>query len=223
MKNFLRSGRGLPFGQGYVCLIKENKGRLLHFVRNDEMWRSDVVFMIFCVLFSGFLVSPAFGQDAEGLNRIVSLKVGDVVPDDFWTQEHLLYTNGDTVRTTLERYRGKLMVLDFWMVGCSKCFFHQSEINYFKSRYKDELAVVMVNGMRTKNDYKGIHKFLNGDWVTGLGLTSVSSIIESEYLDSLFNPSAYPAYYWINRMGILQTVTFRNLLDRDYSAPFLDN
>ena len=180
--------------------------------------------MIICVLFSsGLWASPAFGQEAVVSGSIVPLKIGDRVPDDFWTEEHLFYVDGDTVRMTLEKYKGKLLVLDFWMVGCSNCFFHQKEINYFKTLYSNELAVVMVNGVKTKNDYNGIHRFLKGDWVTGLGLTSLSSIIESSYLDNLFNPGAYPAYYWINRQGIVQTITFRNLLDRDYRAPFLDN
>ncbi|ERJ59336.1 SusC/RagA family TonB-linked outer membrane protein [Sphingobacterium paucimobilis] len=40
-------------------------------VRNDEGIVRQMVFIIFCVLFSGFLVSPAFGQGAKSLTQTV--------------------------------------------------------------------------------------------------------------------------------------------------------
>ncbi len=153
---------------------------------------------------------------------IVPLKIGHKVPEEFWTKEHLFYINGDTVRRTLEQYKGKLLVLDFWMIGCSKCFLHQQEINYYKQLHRDDLAVIMVNGVKTKNNYASIHSFLKNEWFQSLRLDSFSSIIESSYLEQLLQPTGYPMYYWINEYGILQTVTYRNLLDRDYVAPFLE-
>lgn len=173
-------------------------------------------------LFSYPTASPAFGQEPVGVKETRPLQIGHKVPEDFWTTEHLFYINGDTVRKTLEEHKGKMLVLDFWMIGCSKCFLHQKEISHFKSKYKDDLAVVMVNGIRTKNDYSRIHQFLTNDWIKGLGLTHFSSIIESKYLEDLFVPPGYPSYYWINRLGYVQTITFRNLLDREYKAPFLE-
>ncbi|GEM_PF-518473 len=157
-----------------------------------------------------------------GQSDIIPLKIGHKVPEEFWAKEHLFYINGDTVRKTLHEYKGKLLILDFWMIGCSKCFLHQKEINYYKKLYGDKLAVIMVNGVKTKNNYASIHSYLKNEWFRSLGLESFSSIIESSYLDQLLQPAGYPMYYWINQYGILQTVTYRNLLDRDYVAPFLE-
>ena len=157
-----------------------------------------------------------------GQSDIIPLKIGHKVPEEFWAKEHLFYINGDTVRKTLHEYKGKLLILDFWMIGCSKCFLHQKEINYYKKLYGDKLAVIMVNGVKTKNNYASIHSYLKNEWFRSLGLDSFSSIIESSYLDQLLQPAGYPMYYWINQYGILQTITYRNLLDRDYVAPFLE-
>jgi len=177
-------------------------------------------------MFSLSAQTPRRDSGANGLitgqSDIVPLQVGHKVPEEFWTEEHLFYINGDTVRRNLQEYKGKLLVLDFWMIGCYTCFLHQKEINYYKQLYKDELTVVMVNGIKTKNNYSSIHRFLKNEWIQGLGLESFSSIIESSYLDQLLQPGGYPMYYWINKYGILQTVSYRNLLDSNYVAPFLD-
>jgi len=177
-------------------------------------------------MFSLSAQTPRKDSGANGLitrqSDIISLKIGHKVPEEFWTKEHLFYINGDTVRRNLQEYKGKLLILDFWMIGCSKCFLHQKEINYYKKLYGGELAVIMVNGVKTKNNYASIHSYLKNEWFQSLGLGSFSSIIESTYLDQLLQPGGYPMYYWINKYGILQTITYRNLLDRDYVAPFLD-
>jgi len=186
-------------------------------------------FILLALMFHMFSLSaqtPRKDSGADGPiaghSDIIPLKIGHRVPEEFWTKEHLFYINGDTVRKTLHEYKGKLLILDFWMIGCSKCFLHQKEINYYKKLYGDKLAVIMVNGVKTKNNYASIHSYLKSEWFRSLGLESFSSIIESSHLDQLLQPAGYPMYYWINQYGILQTVTYRNLLDRDYVAPFLE-
>ncbi|ERJ61221.1 hypothetical protein M472_20935 [Sphingobacterium paucimobilis HER1398] len=61
----------------------QNKSRLLHFTSRSKFGtqRSDVVFMIFCVLCLGYLVSPAFGQEAKGLTQTVLRGVVSSVVD----------------------------------------------------------------------------------------------------------------------------------------------
>ncbi|CAM3584569.1 Thioredoxin domain-containing protein [Sphingobacterium prati] len=181
------------------------------------------------LMFYMFSLSAQTPREDSGVGELITrqsdiipLKIGHKVPEEFWTKEHLFYINGDTVRRNLQEYKGKLLILDFWMIGCSKCFLHQKEINYYKKLYGGELAVIMVNGVKTRNNYASIHSYLKNEWFQSLGLGSFSSIIESTYLDQLLQPAGYPMYYWINQYGILQTITYRNLLDRDYLAPFLD-
>ncbi|NGM61926.1 TlpA family protein disulfide reductase [Sphingobacterium sp. SGG-5] len=179
------------------------------------------VFLLF-VLFDVRAQSRQEVGTAEGQTPPQALMVGQKVPEEFWTHEHLFYINGDTVRRTLQEHRGKILVLDFWMSGCMPCLLHQREINHFKSAYPDRLAVVMVNSRRTREDYGKIDRFARSERYTSLGLGGLVSVIEDGYLEMLFPYGSYPSYFWINRRGILQTHTFRNLLDRNYSAPFME-
>lgn len=159
---------------------------------------------------------------ATGYGGAKPLLVGQKVPEEFWTKEHLFYVNGDTIRKTLEEYKGKMLVLDFWMSSCTRCLLHQKEINDFKEEYPEELAVIMVNSQQSREDYHKIWKYTNTDYFKKLGLTSLVSIIEDTYLEQLFVHYVYPTYVWINPRGNLQLQTFRNLLDKDYIAPFID-
>ncbi|ERJ61315.1 SusC/RagA family TonB-linked outer membrane protein [Sphingobacterium paucimobilis] len=69
MRDFLGVGENCPKWQDYACSkMKNNSYRLLLPLGR---YRSDVVFMIFCVLFSWSLVTPAFGQEAKGLTQTV--------------------------------------------------------------------------------------------------------------------------------------------------------
>lgn len=148
--------------------------------------------------------------------------VGQKVPEEFWTKEHLFFHNGDTLRQTLEEHRGKIVVLDFWYTGCSKCLIHQKDINYFKEKYPENLVVIMVNSKRTKDTFDKLQRFMDGEFFRRLQLANFVSIIEDEYLDQMFSPFGYPSYFWINSENILQLLTFRNLLDKSYVAPFID-
>lgn len=178
--------------------------------------------IIFCVLFSGLLVSPALGQEADGLNKVQPLTIGSKVPNEFWTHQHLFYINGDTVRQSLEEHKGKLLVLDFWMSGCTTCLRHQKEINVFKKSYAEKLAVVMVNSKKTKENFEKIDWAVRSDRYKQLGIERLESIIEDTYLERLFPYHCFPSYFWINENGVLQTHTFRNLLDNGYQAPYIE-
>lgn len=150
------------------------------------------------------------------------LILGQKVPEEFWTREHLFYINGDTVRKTLEEHRGKLLVLDFWTSGCTKCLLHQKDINHYKQKYANDLLVVMVNSRRSREDFAKIDAYYHSERFARLGLGGLVSIIEDSYLEKLFGHIGYPSYFWINRWEYLQTMTYRNFLDSDYTLPFID-
>src|SRR5690606_8786823 len=70
---------------------------------------------ILCLGFLCFMLfnlSDAWAQSAEsrtaeGQTEIKPLRLGEKVPEEFWTREHLYFVNGDTVRKTLKEHRGK--------------------------------------------------------------------------------------------------------------------
>lgn len=186
------------------------------------------LFLIFCfIVFSlndARPQSPVKSGTVSGSKTIKPLLVGQQVPDEFWKREHLFYINGDTVSKNLEEYRGKLLILDFWSTSCASCLFHQKEIDSFKSAHKNDMNVIMVNPVKTKDNIDRIKIFYQNHYAVKNGIEKhFESIILDDYLHRIFQFSGYPHYIWINKDGYVQTQTFRNLLDRNYVAPFIDN
>ncbi len=162
--------------------------------------------------------SPIIPTPIKSLN-VVALRVGNPVPKNFWDQTHLLFENGTTKEITLKEYKGKLLVLDFWSVGCANCIFHQKAMNHFRDNYKEEMAIIMVNPIRTKDDLLVIQNFEKRNakhFPNGL-----KSIILDSYLQDMFLPVGFPMYIWINKHGLVETISYKNLLNKEISAPFI--
>ncbi|MGJ1408373.1 TlpA family protein disulfide reductase [Sphingobacterium thalpophilum] len=174
-------------------------------------------------MFSLSAQTPRKDSGADETAKIDPVSLGQQVHEDFWSKKHLFYSNGDTIRRSFDQYKGKMLVLDFWFTGCTKCLLHQKEINYFKEKYADKLVVIMVNSKNTRDNLEKINNMTKADWFKQLGITNFTSIIEDEYLSKMLPSNGYPTYFWINTYGILQLITFRNLLDRNYQAPFIDH
>src|SRR5690606_27182346 len=111
------------------------------------------VLLNFCFISATHAQSQTHHRCGAAAEVITGLMVGQKVPEEFWTKEHLFFHNRDTHRQTLEEHRGKIVVLDFWYTGCSKCLIHQKDINYFKEKYPENLFVIMVNSKRTKDTF----------------------------------------------------------------------
>ncbi|WP_286862860.1 MULTISPECIES: TlpA family protein disulfide reductase [Sphingobacterium] len=181
-----------------------------------------VILYLLVSMFSLSAQTPRKDSGADGALKIDPVFLGQKVPEDFWSKKHLFYSNGDTIRRSFDHYKGKMLVLDFWFTGCTKCLLHQKEINYFKEKYADNLVVIMVNSKNTRDNLEKITHMTKADWFKQLGINNFTSIIEDEYLSKMLPSNGYPTYFWINTYGILQLITFRNLLDRNYQAPFID-
>ncbi len=183
---------------------------------------------ILLTLSSYVFVNNAFAQSRDDsgagvkVEQSLRLSVGQKVPADFWTREHLLYDQGDTVRRDLSAYKGKLLVLDFWFIGCSSCLLHQKEIEKAKERYGDGMAVVMVNNLPKWNKVDDFNQFYTSGRYRDYGMSKFSSIIYDDYLYDLFASVAYPLYVWISPEGMIRAITNINLFDRLYMDPLIN-
>lgn len=156
--------------------------------------------------------------NSKSLN-VVSLRVGNSVTRTFWDQTHLLFENGSTKEITLRDYKGKLLILDFWSAACGNCIFHQKAMNHFRNNYKEDMEIIMVNPINTKDDLEKIQAFElknKNDFPNRL-----KSIILDSYLQNMFLPTGFPTYIWINRLGYVETISYRNLLDIELPSPFI--
>ncbi|SFS98249.1 TlpA family protein disulfide reductase [Sphingobacterium wenxiniae] len=248
MNNFYKGGRGMACGHSdKVTELRSNqsyqtppKQKILNSLspKANGLWHltyslqfkikslKSIVYGLLLLFVSMFSLSDAWAQSAESRTaerqQQKEVSIGHSVPKDFWTKEYLFYINGDTVRKSLEEHKGKMLVLDFWSSGCAPCFIHQKEIRWFAERYKDDLVVVMVNSLNTRDTYEKLDGLYHKGHFEKFGLQHFESIVADDYLISLFPYTSFPHYVWINGLGRLQLRTFRNLLDRNYVAPFID-
>ncbi|WP_146171067.1 TlpA family protein disulfide reductase [Sphingobacterium faecium] len=182
-------------------------------------------YSLLVLMFSMFSLSaqtPRKDSGADGQIAGKPLLIGQKLPDEFWNKEFLFFRDGDTLRRTLEEYKNKMIILDFWSSGCTPCLLHQKEIRYFADAYQDDLVVIMVNSKLTREKYGKLRALYDKGYFQQFGMKNLESIIEDDYLVNLFAATAFPNYIWINNIGRLQLKTYKNLLDRNYVAPFIE-
>jgi len=182
--------------------------------------------LLFHMLFSSPLLAQSLKPEAAASSgaQIKELRVGDRVPGSFWNYKHLFLFQGDTLRRDFTEHKGKMLVLAFWATWCSACLKNQPEIESYVQSHSQDLAVVKVNPKRSKDNFKTIEKALNGQLgkFSGLGFKDMVSVIEDDYLQQLFPNRGFPYYIWINKYGVVQLITYRNLLDQHFDKSFID-
>jgi thiol-disulfide isomerase/thioredoxin len=171
-----------------------------------------LVLALLCLNFStnaqtNFL-SLSLGKNRGG---DTALKVGDKVPEGFWEREHTIYQNGKTTTTTLAAYKGKLLILDFWATWCSTCYKKLPYLDSLAKTEQNQLGIVMVNTIQTKDDLAKIKsrltKYLDGKT---LGL---ATIYGDDYLLRLFPHGVLSHYVWINKLGQVAALTNADLVN----------
>lgn len=128
---------------------------------------------------------------------IKSLTIGDKVPDMPFTQ----IVNGQSQSTSLARYKGKLLVLNFMQTTCSSCISSLPRFNELQSRYSSQVQLVLVTPQRTAV----IRSFLQKNSI-GRKL-SLPFITADTLLRSCFPHQYISHLVWIGPDGIVKAIT----------------
>lgn len=134
------------------------------------------------------LLMAALGQPVE----MPTLKTGAATPEF-----KLLSITGDTL--SLQQYRGKVVLLDFWQTWCAPCV---EEIPHLKSLVeKYQRRGLVVIGITTRGDAEETKKLY--EFVRDHGVNYPTLLDDRGTIASLYNVSGYPHTFILDRGGRL--------------------
>ncbi|WP_169305581.1 TlpA family protein disulfide reductase [Sphingobacterium alkalisoli] len=170
-----------------------------------------VFILCFVVLFSDAQAQFAGERAAEGLNKIKPLEIGDRVPEELWEMP-LQVSDADGIRDnrTLNDYRGKLIILDFWATWCKSCIEGFPKLDKLKAAFGEDIQFLLVNSAQTKDTNDGVLKFFERYKANFGYVPSHPLLIGDTIFQQLFPHDAIPHFVWIDPSGKLKAVTHPN-------------
>lgn len=124
----------------------------------------------------------------------VGLQIGDAAPN-------FTLTTLDGKRVSLSDYRGKPVMLNFWYTTCPGCL---EEIPGMQRFYASQQAAgkdLVILGINSVDDAQTAQQFVHQEGMTYTIVTDSSGQVVS-----LYNLTATPTSYFIDRQGIIRSV-----------------
>ena len=140
------------------------------------------------------------GQNRSGQPRPV--RIGEQIPPALWEMP-LKVVNGpsDKKMLTLNAYKGKLIILNFWATSCGSCIAHMPSNMDLASQFKDDLFYLQVTRQAEGKilDFMSTNKYIRG--------IKPMSVVEDTVLMRFFPHKLLPHYVWITPDGKLYATT----------------
>lgn len=162
------------------------------------------------IITSLLLAETGFGASRQRLPEAVqdstagTLAIGDRVPDV--TLPKVLNYEGETVK--LSGFRGKLVILDFWSVGCAPCIQSMPKMQALQDKFQDRLQVILV----TRDSEDQVKKLFGR--VKLLKNVRLPTVVNDTVLGPLFPFRLVPTHVWISEKGeVLQVTSGANTVE----------
>lgn len=90
-------------------------------------------------------VLPAAIESVKDTARITPLQAGDKVPEVFWNVEHSFLAGNKVVQSSLSKFRGKLLLLDFWEPYCYACLLKFPALDSIHTQLEERGNIVLIS------------------------------------------------------------------------------
>lgn len=144
------------------------------------------------------LLSILFYTSITVKGQIVSeLQVGDTVNQNI----PLKMVNATSTKRTLQDYRGKWLIIDFWATYCQACINAVPHLNDLQSEFAKDLNILMVTTEKANyiKSFIEINRFLKGN--------KLPSVVEDTILQKTFPHIIIPHEIWIDPEGVIRAIT----------------
>lgn len=147
------------------------------------------------------LFLKAEAQTADPLKySIKPLKIGDQIPEALWNMPLKVVNHPEGKETvTLNDYRGKLIILDFWATWCFSCVVTMPKLHQVAQQFKDKIIILPV----AYEEKDKIASCLKTNQT--LSPLNLSSVYADNILRKTFPHISIPHCTWISADGTLIT------------------
>jgi len=174
--------------------------------RKDQSLKRKAFMLICTVLLC--IISPTVAQQRKAVEGTANgIQIGQKLPDSIW-QHSFAFINDPSGKTniSLQEYKGKLIILDFWASWCGSCLAKFTALDSLQAKFKDKLVILLVSSVNTKDKLERMQKVLRGK-AAETKPTQMGSIINDKMLMALFPHQYLPHYVWIGAKGEVKAIT----------------
>lgn len=167
------------------------------------------IWMVLSVFIIATVVFAACGQADEPI-EVEETTTEEVAPQAGSTssteespeQERMLapdfvLTNKEGELISLEKYRGKIIFLNFFTTWCTYCDQEMPDFQEASGKYADDVEFLIVNSFTSDN----VSKEEVYEWYESRGLTMEMVIDEEGILKELYPIQGFPTTFFIDREG----------------------
>ncbi len=140
---------------------------------------------------------------ANPLQKPVPLNVGDALPEGIVLANAYNYP-GDKI--SLDNFKGKLLLIDFWSTWCSSCIEGFSKMHELQKTFDSQIQIILVNTQKSDTQKKVNALFERRQQRTGTAIT-LPYVLQDSVLFSFFPHQFIPHYAWINGSGKIVAIT----------------
>jgi peroxiredoxin len=153
-----------------------------------------VVIGVLAFIVAGLLHPGAASTTPSSSGATVGLQIGDVAPD--FTLASL-----DGKQVSLSQFRGRPVMLNFWYSTCPGCLAEIPGMQRFYSAQQAAGKDFVILGVNSVDDAQTAQQFAQQS-----GLTYPLALDNNQHVATLYNLTATPTSYFIDRQGMIRFV-----------------
>ena len=147
------------------------------------------------------LISYSYAQ-TEHVNTNKRLEIGDALPDITFTNK----SNFPSWLKSTNDLKGKLVLLDFWAIGCSVCVEGFPKMDSLQKEFGEKIQIIPIN---SSSEEKKCLEYISKLWDNKMkkAFGSLSSVNGDKRWGELFPHVGVPHHVWIDQEGKVIAIT----------------